>query len=321
MNYKLRGLIDYLQLDVVIGRDVKHAACRDDAKLCRLVLTVAVILEGKLAVRELVALHIAKIDLVCLLANIALCYAVLSLLKYLSVRETDHLVAIAVNEMRLVSNEKHEPVARERLEKIHNHDRVLLVEVARRLVGKDERGVLYYRSCNSNSLLLTARESRRQTLAVFLHINASERRKNSRLYLSLVSHTAKSERDCNVIVNAHSLGEVVILEYISDLEVSRAVGVGGDTLTVYQHLTRACLVKTADHIEKRSLSAPRFTEDSDHTAIGESNRNVVYGVHLICASVAVIFIQLIYLDHSLAPPFRVLRTLSLNIFLLYFLEI
>ena len=223
--------------------------------------------------------------------------------------------------MRLVSDEKHESVARERLEKIHNHDRVLLVKVARRLVGKDERGVLYYRSCNSNSLLLTARESRRQTLAVFLHINASERRENSRLYLSFVRHTAKAERDRNVIVNAHSLGEVVILEYISDLEISRAVGVGGDPLSVDKHLARACLVKTADHIEKRSLSAARFTEDSDHAAIGESNRNVVYSVDLTCASAAVIFIQLIYPDHSLAPPFRVLRTLSLNIFLLYFLEI
>ena len=222
---------------------------------------------------------------------VTLGYLVVALLNYSSVSYADDLVTVAVNKMRLVSYDKHESLARDRLKQIHNHYRVLLVKVTRRLVCKNKRGIFDYSTGNCNSLLLTARECRGDAVAVFCHINALERRHNSLLDLALVTDSAESERECNVFINAHSAREIVVLENISDVEVSRLVGVGRHTLVVKGNATRACLVESAYHIEKRGLSASGFTEERDHSPLGKCHIYVVDRVDLVGSALIIKLIE------------------------------
>ena len=101
-----------------------------------------------------------------------------------------------------MSDEYDETGLRDLAENVHYHNRVGLVEVARRFIREDDIGRLDYRARDGDSLLLTAREGVGISARVGSHSDGGKCRHGScvdRVSVLFVAHSAKAERGGNVV--------------------------------------------------------------------------------------------------------------------------
>ena len=186
--------------------------------------------------------------------------------------------------------------AGDRLEDVHDLEGVGTVEIARRLIGDDQRRVLDYGPRDADSLTLAAREHIRVTLSVAVHAYQIERVFHllPDLVLVLDAHHPKHHGD--VIKDGHVIYKVVVLEDIADVKIPDLVNGPGCPaaylLSVYVYAALVGLVETADHVEQRCLTASRRTKKSREPRLAEFERRVVDHMYLIGSAAVKVFIYM-----------------------------
>ena len=89
------------------------------------------------------------------------------------------------------------------LEQIHHRLAVLRIQVARGLVGQQNRRLAAHRARHGDALLLAARELAGQVLGAVRHAHALERRRHALLALGR-AHAAVGERQLDVLEDVRS---------------------------------------------------------------------------------------------------------------------
>ena len=260
---------------------------------------------------KLALIQLAQIHRVFVARRIPARRLVVAHRQHLSVTQLDNLVAVVIDEVRLVRNQHDQMLLRNRAQYFHYHERVRLVEVARRLVGEDYARVFDDCARNSYALLLPARKRVGQALGELFHAHVGERGGDASVYLVGVGHAAKPQRVFHVLVTGLFAVEVVVLENIPDIAVAQVVRADANIRAVDFHRTACEPVQPAEHVQQRGLAAPALTEQRHHAVVGQLQRHVVDYVYLVALALIEILIKLGNLNHF-ASPFKDFLTLALN---------
>ena len=228
------------------------------------------------------------------------------------VRQLNHRVAVVVHQIRFVRHQQHQVVPRNLLQQVHHQQRVRLVQVAGRLVGKDDARILDNGARNRNALLLTARQRIRRTGGEILHADVRQRRRDPLAHLPALLHAAQAQRVRNVVKAGFALVEVVILEDIPHLAVAQRIGIRADVLPVNRQAAARKAVQTADDVEQRGLAAAAAPENGNHAALGQLQTDIVDHVDFVLLALVKKLVQMLNPNHSASPPFKAFLTLCRN---------
>src|SRR5690606_16111915 len=154
-------------------------------------------------------------------------------------------------------------------EQLHHLVAVGGVEVARRLVGEDERRRGHDGAGDRDALLLPARELLREVVAAVRHADALEGRLRAELPL-LGVEVEVEQRELDVLVDRQLVDEVEALEDEADGAAAEAgapaLGEPGRGVPVEPVLPAGGAVEQAEDVEERGLPAPRRPHDGDELA-------------------------------------------------------
>ena len=156
---------------------------------------------------------------------------------------------------------------------LHNLHAGCGIQSTRRLVGKNDVGVVDKRTRDSNTLHLTAGELRGLFVNVISKSYVAKRANSTRL--ALVGRNTR-KRQCQLNVCQHRLvrDQVVALENKADgvIAVGIPIGIGVffSRNTADYKVTAGILVKTADDVEQCCLSATRGTQNGNEFVFAEA---------------------------------------------------
>ena len=171
------------------------------------------------------------------------------------------------------------------LDYVHYLKGVGAVQISRRFVRYDYGRILDDGAGYAHSLPLSSGKHVGIALSVPVHANQVESILHLLLYLFFISDPYHPEHHGHVVKNRHAVDQVIVLENISDVEISDLVHpagrAAGDLLSVYEYLSLVYLVKPADDVEERGLSAARRTQKSHQSLFTEFQRGIVYDVDLV----------------------------------------
>ena len=157
-------------------------------------------------------------------------------------------------------------------DEIHNLHACYGIECAGRLVCEQDFRVVYKCTRNCYSLALTARKLIR-LLIILIGESDSVKRTLCTLDSLLFTDACDSERKLNVTEHGLVRDEVVALEDEADsvvtVNVPISIAVELCALAVYNEIARGVVIKTANDIEQRSLSAARCTENRYELVVTE----------------------------------------------------
>ena len=179
-----------------------------------------------------------------------------------------------------------EAVAGNFLEKLHDLYARCRIKRARRLVGKQNIGIVDECSRNRNSLHLSARHLARTLLELIAKSYLGERFFRSCAALCL-RDARQRERELDVREHRLVRNEVVALEDEADRVIAVVIPIAVEKFlgrfSIDDKVAVGVTVKTADDIEHRGFSAARSTEDRNEFVPTEIQRNTAEGDHLAVA--------------------------------------
>src|SRR5581483_78528 len=152
---------------------------------------------------------------------------------------------------------------------------VLRVEVAGRLVGKDDFGIVDERAGDAHPLLLTAGEMRRQVMRALAQANARQRFER----FLLIGHAVEVLREHDVLQRGQVGDQMELLEDEANLFGAHARQVrgaeGSKILSVQPDLARGGPIQTADQVDQRGFSRAGRAHDGDPLAGLDGERDAV----------------------------------------------
>ena len=196
----------------------------------------------------------------------------IGILDYLAVKKSYNSRGILLCKLGVVGDHNNKSLSRDLTDKLHYLHAGDRVKRARRLVGKKYLGLVYKRTCDSNSLALTARELIRTLVILVGETNLIK----SRLcpsYPLLFINARNSKRKLYVAKHSLVRNKVIGLKNeaytMVSVNVPISVTVELRALTVDNQVTRGVSVKTAHDVKQRGLSASRGAEDRNEFSVTE----------------------------------------------------
>ena len=187
------------------------------------------------------------------------------------------------------------------LEDVHYLHAGFAVKCARRLVGKNDVGVVDDGAGNGYALHLSARK----LVGAFLHLLGEPHSFESNLCLGDAFGFAcacKSQRQGNVVKNVHVRDEVVTLKHEADAVVAVGVPVavavifGADAVD-YKVAGRVA-IQAADDVEQGCFATTRRTENRHKLTFAETDGHTLESVHRKVTCHGVVFFNIFNLKHK-----------------------
>ena len=170
------------------------------------------------------------------------------------------------------------------LEDVHDVLRRLAVEVAGRLVAKEQRRVVDQRTRNADALLLTAGKLVRQAVSFVGDMQRVEQFVEA---VFVLCPAVQIPRQQDVFLCGQNRDQVV--ELIDDADLTAAknrelVGIHrADVLTVHQNPAACGAVNAADQVHERALAAAARADNRDKLALLHAQIDVIHRTDSVVA--------------------------------------
>ena len=172
---------------------------------------------------------------------------------------------IVLRKLGIMRYHDHETFARDPFDEVHDLDARLAVECARRLVRKQDRGIVDKGARNGDALHLSARKLI-GTLVKFCPEPHALQRLFRPLLPLLFGNARDRQRDFHVAEHRLMRDQIIRLKNEADTVVSVDVPIPVFILfcgfSVDDEIAFAVLIETADNIEQSRFPAPRLTENT-----------------------------------------------------------
>ncbi len=161
---------------------------------------------------------------------------------------------------------------------VHDGPPVRAVEVARRLVGEDDRGVDYERACDGDALLLAARERGRMVLGAMTNLDEIQRLDDTPVDLAL-RDVVENEGHADVLLSGEKGEEIEGLEDVADPPAAELGGLLaahlGDVTPFDEHRAARRRRQPGDQVEDRALPGAARPHEGPELAALDRERQVV----------------------------------------------
>ena len=206
-------------------------------------------------------------------------------------------------------DEHNEPRFGNLFKDLHDLDGVLRVEVARRLVRKDDVCALDERAGDRYPLLLSARKRVALLVLIPPHIHDFKNFFAAALYLRFIVKSGDEHGVAHDFGYGTSSFKIIILKNKPDFGVAYFIYLARDVLAVDINSTAVLPFQPADNVQKRRFAAARLAEDGDKTFFGKVKRYAFqYLIFIARTGIERLFyILYFYLDHYFDPLLRLLR--------------
>src|SRR5438132_13562163 len=177
----------------------------------------------------------------------------------------------------------------EPLKDAHHLDAGLAIEVARRLVGEQQRRPIYERARNRDALLLAAGELIGMVIEPFAQTNRRQRFGRTLAPLGRVNTARVEQRQLDVLEGGGARQQVKALEHEPDFRVADARQLARTelrhVLAVEKVLSARRPIEAAEQVHERGLAGARRTGERDELAGRDVERDPTERRHLHFADV------------------------------------